>query len=119
MFPLYLDEDSLARLLVRGLRAQGIDVLTTSEAGRRGNADEDQLAFAASQGRVLCTANVADFTRLHTQWMETGKHHAGMILVHQRRIPLSAQLNAFIRLVKARSVEEVQDGQMFLTNWVA
>jgi len=46
--------------LVRGLRSQGIDVLTAAEAGMTRRSDEEQLGFAAAQGRTLFSFNVRD-----------------------------------------------------------
>lgn len=52
----YFDED-MHPAIAGQLRARGIDVLTTAEAGRagRGVTDQDQLAFATAHGRVLVT----------------------------------------------------------------
>lgn len=62
----------MARGLVRALRALGIEVLTTFEAGRLRSSDEEQLAFAALEGRAIYTANQADYARLHDRWMNPG-----------------------------------------------
>ena len=51
---LYLDDDSLDKALVKALRERGIDVVTTVEVGLDGSDDEEHLAYAAEQGRVLC-----------------------------------------------------------------
>ena len=53
MLPLFLDEDSMDRDLVRALRAVGVHVLTVAEANRRGYSDEQQLRFASSEGLAL------------------------------------------------------------------
>jgi predicted nuclease of predicted toxin-antitoxin system len=50
----YLDEH-IPKGVVEGLRRRGLDVLTVQEAGRSGDSDEKQLAFAAREGRVLVT----------------------------------------------------------------
>ncbi|MBI4312975.1 MAG: DUF5615 family PIN-like protein [Chloroflexi bacterium] len=112
-----MDEDSLARVLVKSLRAQGIDVVTAAEAGKLGASDDEQLVYAASQKRALCTANVHDFARLHDQWMEQGRHHAGILLVRQR-MPLTVRLHALLRLLAAQSSETMGDRLEFLRNWV-
>ena len=46
---LYLDEDAEENAVVEGLRARGVDLLTTFEAGQCGATDPDQLAFAVKQ----------------------------------------------------------------------
>lgn len=54
----YLDEDvRRCHAVAIELRRRGIDVLSTSEAGRASQQipDDNQLAFAATAGRVLVT----------------------------------------------------------------
>lgn len=58
---LYLDEDSMRRSLVFGLRARNVDVLTALEAEMVNRGDQDHLAAATASGRVLYTFNVADY----------------------------------------------------------
>jgi hypothetical protein len=54
---------------VEALRQLGHHVLTTREAGNAGQAipDEDVLAFAIAQQRILVTINRKHFIRLHSQ----------------------------------------------------
>jgi predicted nuclease of predicted toxin-antitoxin system len=61
-----------------GLRRRGVDVLTALEAGREGFPDNEQLVFAAQEGRVLVTMD-ADFLVLDAQ----GVPHAGIAYAHQ------------------------------------
>ena len=65
--------------VVRRLRALSHDVLTSLEAGQanRRIPDEEVLAFATSQGRVLLTQNRRDFRRLHNARIIA---HAGIVL---------------------------------------
>jgi hypothetical protein len=60
------------------LRSLGHDVLTIQETGRAGAAapDEEVLAFAASEQRILLTLNRKHFIRLH----EAGAPHAGIVV---------------------------------------
>jgi predicted nuclease of predicted toxin-antitoxin system len=69
----HLDENATPRIAV-GLRHRGIDVTTTAEAGLFQASDEDQLAFANTEVRVLFTQD-ADFLRLHAAGLE----HPGII----------------------------------------
>jgi hypothetical protein len=66
MANLYADEDFF-QPVVGELRTFGHDVVTAQEAGRanQGISDEDQLAFATSQGRAVLTRNRWDYIRLH------------------------------------------------------
>ena len=50
----HLDENA-ARSIATGLRQRGIDVTMPSDVGLMGAADEDHLAFALEEGRVLFT----------------------------------------------------------------
>ncbi len=50
---LYVDEDAMAHILVKGLRARGIDLLTVLEENMTGRNDEEQLEYAASLKRAF------------------------------------------------------------------
>lgn len=56
-FPLYFDEDSVNRALVRALVARGMDVTDAIDAGHAGSPDRVQLEHATADGRVLFTYN--------------------------------------------------------------
>src|SRR5438874_6636561 len=101
MLPLFLDEDSMDRDLVRALRAAGVHVLTVAEAGRRGFSDEEQFLFASSKGLALYTCNVTDFARLHSRWLRGGLHHSGVILLTDQLTSLGLQIGALVRLASA------------------
>ena len=64
--------------VVKALRALGHDVQTTRDAGKDGLAvpDEEVLAHAAREGRILLTLNREDFKKLHRQ----NPAHAGIVL---------------------------------------
>ena len=62
----YFDDDIGSRAVLRELRSRGIDAISSFEAGMYGRPDEDHLRYAATESRVLCTANHGDFMRLHT-----------------------------------------------------
>lgn len=63
---------------VEELRRLGHDVLTIQETGKAGQAtpDEDVLAFAISEKRILLTINRKHFIRLHNQEAK----HSGIIV---------------------------------------
>jgi len=86
---LSVDEDTQSNALIHALRSRGWSVLTTSEAGRSRQTDDEQLRFAASQNCVLITSNIADFARLHAKWLNTGINHRGIILVRQQKWDLA------------------------------
>ncbi|CUS05608.1 conserved protein of unknown function [Candidatus Promineifilum breve] len=70
--------ENFPRPSVETLRSLGHDVLTIQETGRAGAAvpDEEVLAFAAAEGRILLTLNRKHFIRLH----ERGSSHAGIVV---------------------------------------
>lgn len=75
-----LDED-LSPRIAEIARRQGLDVQSVHDLGRRQLADEDQLRFAAAQGRVLVTRNRDDFIRLTVAFYQAGDPHAGVLIV--------------------------------------
>ena len=110
---LYLDEDSMDKALVAALRARGADVLTAHEAGMIERPDEDHLALAAREGRVLYSFNVADYCRLHKQ----GPSHAGLVLAQQQRYSVGEQLRRLLRVIGSRSSEDMKSHLEYLSAW--
>lgn len=51
----YYTDEHISRAVVRGLRQRGINVLSVAEANRLGATDEEHLAFALAEGRVVFT----------------------------------------------------------------
>lgn len=74
----YTDEH-VPKAVVKGLRERGADTLTVSEADMLGASDEEHLAFAYGEERVVFTQD-ADFLRLHA----TGAEHAGIVYAPQQ-----------------------------------
>jgi predicted nuclease of predicted toxin-antitoxin system len=64
--------------LAEGLRRRGIDVSTTPEVGLLHASDEDHVAFALREGRVIFTHD-DDYLILHA----SGVPHAGIAYCHQ------------------------------------
>ena len=79
---LYFDRHIMTRLAV-DLRGRGYDVLTTEEAGKDTASDEEQLAFATAENRVILTFNIRDFAPLHEAWQAAGRSHAGIVVSRQ------------------------------------
>ncbi|MFC1705760.1 DUF5615 family PIN-like protein [Planctomycetota bacterium] len=80
---LLIDEDTQSRSLVGRLRRAGYDLLTVNDAGLRTASDEEVLARAAAEDRVLVTRNCADYLELHHARSE----HAGIICVYAEAEP--------------------------------
>jgi hypothetical protein len=114
----YFDEDSLDRAVVRALRRQGVDILTAGEAGMIRRPDGDQFALAIEAGRVLYTANVADFARIHARHLADGGSHPGVVVRTWQLMPVGVQIGALAALNAARSHSEVRDRLLYLSDFV-
>jgi len=114
---LYFDEDSQDGDVVRAVRSRGLNALTANEAGMRHRLDEEHLDFATAQGRVLYSFNVGDFCRIHTECIVSNKSHAGIILAPQQRYSVGEQMRRLMRIVNARTAEQMVDQLEFLSNW--
>ena len=117
MLRLYGDEDSMDQDWVRALRARGMDVTTALEENMVSREDERHLDCATQQGRVLFSFNRGDFYRLHTQYLSQGKSHAGIILANQQQYSVGDQTRRVLRLVAAKSADDMQNWVEFLSAW--
>ena len=79
--PLFTD-DHIEPRLARALSRRGFDVLSCQDAGQANQriSDEEQLAFATSQGRAILTFNFVDFIALDIRWKQAGRRHAGSMV---------------------------------------
>lgn len=114
---LYLDEDAMDGDLLEALRIRGADVTAANLEGMVNRPDEDHLDYATSQGRVLYSFNIGDYVRLHTEYLTEGKNHAGIILAQQQRYGLGEQMRRLLRIISAKSAEEMQNSVEFLRSW--
>jgi predicted nuclease of predicted toxin-antitoxin system len=81
---LYLDEDSVATLLVKLLRQAGHDILLPAEIGMVGKTDPVQLTRAIREGRALLTKNYDDFLILHELIVQAKGTHSGVLAIRQK-----------------------------------
>jgi predicted nuclease of predicted toxin-antitoxin system len=70
----YQFDEHVSHAIAAALRRDGIDVMTTTDAGLLGMPDVVQLAHAHASGRVLFTED-RDFLRLNRQGVE----HSGIV----------------------------------------
>jgi hypothetical protein len=112
---LYLDEDAQRTDLIQALRARHIDVETVSEAHLLGQTDDVQLQYATGQGRVIFTFNRGDFFHLHTDWLSRNQHHSGIVISDQ--LGTGIVMRRLLRLIDAKSADEMHDWLEFLSNW--
>lgn len=75
-----LDEHVWGGLIDVGRRL-GADILVVQTKLPEGTCDEDVLAYAASQERILLTSNAQDFAPLAAEWFLTDQEHRGIIIV--------------------------------------
>jgi len=102
------------------LRAKGHDVISVvADSALAGLPDDQVLAYAATEGRALVTANIKDFVPLDGRYRAAGQSHAGLILVSTKTFPqnlgfpsaITASLNTLLR-----DTAKIQSGQvLFLT----
>jgi len=111
---LFTDEDVYGAIAM-ALRRSGFDAVSAPESGRLGESDESQLLWAASESRVLVTFNVAHFVRLHSTWLQRGRHHAGIVATSQR--PLGDLLRRLLHLANMRAADAMRDRLEFLGDW--
>lgn len=121
---IYLDEN-VADGLGAALRARGLDLLTTTEAERKGATDPQQLLFALDTDRLLVTHNNADFRMLHEalviwagRWGVLDRvRHRGILIIDQgkpRRGGLS--ILTMVGIVEALATELPLDNRLFVWN---
>lgn len=111
---LYLDEYvpfSFAEALVN----RGVNILTTQDAGNKGNSDLDQIIFAGTEGRVLLTYNKIDFIKIHHQWMTDHRTHSGIIVSDQ--LPIGTLLRRTMKLWFTVPSVDMENRLVFLSNW--
>ncbi len=99
---LYTDEH-VSKAVVNGLRQRGVDVLPVAEAGLLGASDEEHLAFARREERVLFTQD-DDFLRLHA----SGAVHAGLVYARQQT-PVGETIRGLMLIHELMTPDEMRD----------
>jgi len=110
----YVDEDAAERAVVEGLRRSGVDARTVLEAGRGEATDEQQLAFASEEGRVIYTFNVEHFCRLHSEFLSSGREHAGIVVIPRQRYSIGEKIRRLLSLVDGVAAEEMRNRLEYL-----
>ena len=108
-------------------RASTIDTNTACEAGIIRRADRDHLSVSTQQCRVLYSFGVtlstrgtstrSNFHEIHTEWMETGRSHAGIILAQQKRYSTGEQIRRLMRLIGLLTEDAMRNREEFLGCW--
>jgi hypothetical protein len=111
---LYVDEDAGETTVIAALRARGVDLLTTLEAGRLGSSDADQLVYATQQGRAIYTFNASDFARLHREALQAGGSHAGIVVIPEQRYSIGEKIRRLAAFVNSTTAESLRNHIEFL-----
>ena len=104
----HLDENCDPRIAA-GLRHLGVDVTTTHEAGLLHAADEDQLAFAISQGRAIISQDT-DFLRIAA----TGHEHPGIIFYPAQTRTIGQVIRSVRLIWEVYEVDEMRNRVEFI-----
>jgi predicted nuclease of predicted toxin-antitoxin system len=112
---LYLDEN-VPESVAMALRLRGYDVITVKEAGRKGLSDIEQLEYASSENRLIFTFNVADFHKIHSEFIKTGRHHNGIIF--SKQLPVRRIVKALLKLLSSLNSETVRNNVVWLSDWI-
>lgn len=94
--PLLLDE-MFSDTIAQQLRAKGHDVISVVATPALVALPDDQiLAYATNEGRVLVTANIKDFMPLDGRYRAAGQAHPGLILVSAKTFQQNRSFTATI-----------------------
>ena len=103
---LYLNEH-LSPRLAEQLRQYGFDVTSTFESGMGEADDDEQLAWAVSEQRVIVTFNHKDFAVRHERYITKGKAHWGIVLSTEESTDVLRR--RLLRLLNTLSAEELKN----------
>lgn len=104
--------------LVLALQKAGMDVVTAAIANRTGYIDEEQLAWVTERGRVLYSANIGDFCRIHRVLMAECQSHAGIVLAQQQRYSIGELVRGMQLLTAEKSAEDMVNQLVFLNAYI-
>jgi hypothetical protein len=111
MLRLATDEDFNNRIL-RGVlrRNPGLDILRAQDAGLRGRGDDEVLEWAASEGRVLLTHDVATMRQFAEERIAAGLPMPGAFELAQD-VPIGIAIEEILLLAEC-SLEGEWEGQI-------
>jgi predicted nuclease of predicted toxin-antitoxin system len=78
--------------LAHALRAARLDAVSSHEVGMNGREDDEQLRYAAIEGRCLITRDYGDFDAAAGQLAAAGTQHLGILLLPRAINPSDFQL---------------------------
>ena len=110
---LYMDT-CVHSAITNGLRARGVDVLTTQEDGHTETPDPLVLDRAGELGRGMFTQD-ADFLREGVSRQRAGIPFAGVIYAHQTRVPIGRCVEVLQTISETRSEEEIMNNIIYIS----
>lgn len=114
---LILDAHVSGPVVGEALKREGHDVFAVDQhSDLEGMSDEDLLALATEEGRILVTANVRHFLPLVTERSIRGESHPGCILIPRsvRGEDFGAIISGTLALVEGTS----QEGWVDRVDWI-
>lgn len=111
----FLGDANFNHLIVRGLIRQQplIDFENGESAQLRGLSDPDVLALAATKGRVLVSHDYRTMPTHFAQYITSGHHTPGVLLIHQTR-PVAQGIEALLLVWEASDPDEWRDKLTYL-----
>jgi hypothetical protein len=91
--------------------------ISVQEAGTEGSSDDQQLNWAATQGRVIYSHNIGDFYQLHSEYLQSERNHASIALIPQNTT-IGDQARAVVALVSQRTLENMKNECIFLKQFL-
>ncbi|HEY7976246.1 MAG TPA: DUF5615 family PIN-like protein [Ktedonobacterales bacterium] len=102
-------------VIMRGLlrRQPLMDIQTADAAGLAGVPDPEVLARAAQSGRVLVSHDYHTMPRHFADFLASGQHSTGVLLLHQM-LPVAQAIEALLLVWEASDPEEWRDTLTYL-----
>ena len=104
---LYVDAD-ITYKLAQVLRAQGYDVIASHDVGMAEATDDEQMAYAAAEGRVILSCNAQDFAPIFQQYWVSQRDHSGVIVSEQ--LEFGEMLRRTLQFLNSVTVDEMVNG---------
>lgn len=110
----------LSPAIAQRLTAEGVDIasLRDWQGGSYRHAPDDQILVAAlAEGRVLVTFDARMIEPLVKEWVEAGRHHAGLVVINRKTIrqnDIGGLIRALRSLVKDAGDQGWHDRLAFL-----
>jgi predicted nuclease of predicted toxin-antitoxin system len=105
----YHFDEHMDNAIVSGLRRRGINVTTTVDAGLLKASDEEQIDFAAREGRVLVTCD-----RRISVHVRDDATHSGIVILRPGRKMIGPNVNLLSHLCRDTSAEDMLNQVRYL-----